>query len=109
MTGKPFLNQRPGVMRRLGSFSFLARRSEIVTMNTFAVEPIWVPLPPIPTPMARPHHNGVTLMPTVSMLRMMGIMAAVKGMLSMAADMMAPTHIRMMVATSRSCCTNGVI
>ncbi|MBA1331647.1 hypothetical protein QQ73_11070, partial [Candidatus Endoriftia persephone str. Guaymas] len=44
-----------------------ARRSEMVTIKTLAVEPRWVPLPPMPTPTARDHHRGATLMPWDSM------------------------------------------
>ena len=40
----------------------------------------------MPTPMARLHQSTVTFIPCASMLRIIGIMAAVKGMLSMAAE-----------------------
>ena len=107
ITGVPLRNQSPGVMARLGSPSSFARRSEIVTINTLAVEPKCVPLPPMPTPIASAHHNGVTLMPCVSNPRIIGIIAAVNGILSIAADMTAEPHISMIAATIRSETTYG--
>ena len=35
-------------------------------MYTFAVEPIWVPFPPMPTPNARHQHNAAIFTPTDS-------------------------------------------
>ena len=64
-----------------------------MTIYTFAVEPIWVPLPPIPTPIARHQHKAAIFTPTVSNEAIIGIIAAVKGMISIAADMMSATHI----------------
>ena len=63
-------------------------------MKTFAVDPRCVPLPPMPTPTASAHHSGVTLTPCVSMPRMIGIMAAVNGMLSIAAEKIASEMTR---------------
>ena len=59
----------------------------------------------MPTPAANPHHRGVTLIPCASIPRMIGIMAAVKGILSIAADITADTHIKIRVALSRSLST----
>ena len=65
-------------------------------MYTLAVDPICVPFPPIPTPIARHQHNAAILTPTVSNEAMIGIIAAVKGILSIAADITADTHINAM-------------
>ena len=56
----------------------------------------------MPTPAARAHHNGATCIPCASMPSKMGIMAAVNGMLSMAAESTAATQRRTMVATNKS-------
>ena len=59
--------------------------------------------------MDNPHHNGVTLMPFDSMLRMIGIIAAVNGMLSITAERNAAIHMSTKVAVSRSRSTKGVM
>ena len=102
MTGRPFFIHIAGVIAISGFPVSRARRSEIVTIYTFAVEPICVPFPPIPTPIASDHHNGETLIPCVSRPRIIGIIAAVKGMLSMAAESTADTHISIMDASNKS-------
>ena len=102
IAGVPFLNHSPGVMRMLSSPLSFARRSDSVTMKTFAVEPRWVPLPPMPTPIASDHHSGETLMPCCSIPRMMGTIAAVNGILSIIADRIAALHINIIEANSRS-------
>ena len=52
-----------------------------------------------PTPIASPHQSGVTLMPAATPCsRMIGIIAAVNGMLSIAAERTAATHISTIVA-----------
>ena len=104
ITGSPLRNHSPGVIARLGSPASLAIFSEMETMKTLAVEPRCVPLPPMPTPAARPQRSGVTLMPWASILTSMGSMAAVNGMLSMAAERIAETHISIKVAISKSLC-----
>ena len=98
ITGKPIFAHSKGVIANSGLPSFLARRSETVTMYTLAVDPICVPLPPIPTPNAKAHHKEYISTPEASMASSIGIIAAVKGMLSIAADITAATHINTIVA-----------
>ncbi len=62
----------------------------------------------MPTPKANAHHKGVMSMPCASKERRIGIMAAVKGILSIAADIKAATHMRTIVARSRSCSTKPI-
>ena len=52
-----------------------------------------MPLPPIPTPIAKLHQSGVTFTPCDSKPRSMGTIAAVKGILSIKADNIAAAHI----------------
>ena len=87
----------------------LASLSETVTIKTFAVEPMCVPFPPIPTPSARHHHSAAAFTPCASSDIMMGIIAAVNGMLSIAADIIAATHMRMMHASKKSSFTKGMM
>ena len=63
ITGKPFFAHMSGVIAMLLSPVSLASLSETVTINTFAVEPMCVPLPPIPTPNARHHQSAAAFMP----------------------------------------------
>ena len=50
----------------------------MVTINTFAVDPICVPLPPMPTPSAKAHNNGVCKAGS-PIEAIIGIIAAVNG------------------------------
>ena len=71
-------------------------RSLIATAITLALEPIGVALPPKPAPIARAHSKGSGLSsPLLAsvMLKITGIIAAVKGMLSIKALAMAETQI----------------
>ncbi|SMG66964.1 hypothetical protein BMETH_796_0 [methanotrophic bacterial endosymbiont of Bathymodiolus sp.] len=61
----------------------------------------------MPTPIARLHQRGVTLIPCASKPSMIGTMAAVKGILSIKADKTAATHINTILATSKSDSTKG--
>ena len=75
-------------------------RSAIATVMTLALEPIGVAFPPKPAPIASAQNNGAVesspLLASV-MLTMTGIIAAVKGMLSMIALEIAETQ---MIATA---------
>ena len=107
ITGKPFFAHLRGVIARSGFPVVFASFSETVTMYTLAVEPMCVPLPPIPTPIARHQHQAAIFTPTDSKEAMIGIMAAVNGILSMAADITAATHIKaMQVNIKFSCITS---
>ena len=101
ITGKPFCAHLRGVIAISGLPVVFASFSETVTIYTFAVEPIWVPLPPIPTPIARHQHNAAIFTPIASNDAMIGIMAAVNGILSIAADIIAATHISPMQVTKK--------
>ena len=63
ITGRPFLAHINGVIAMLLSPVSLASLSDTVTMKTLAVEPIWVPLPPMQTPSAKHHHNAAAFTP----------------------------------------------
>ena len=99
ITGRPFFAHLRGVIAMSGLPVVLASFSETVTIYTFAVEPIWVPLPPMPTPIARHQHNAAIFTPIASNDAMIGIIAAVNGILSIAADIIAATHISAMQVT----------
>ena len=68
-----------------------------------------MPFPPIPTPIARHQHNAAIFTPTVSSEAIIGIIAAVNGILSIAADITAATHIKaIQVIIKFSCITSPV-
>ena len=75
--------------------------------ETFLTKPLAALAIAMPTPTARAHQSGVTFTPCVSIPMMIGIIAAVNGMLSIAAENTADAHIRTRQAVSRSACTNG--
>ena len=88
ITGKPTLIHSLVVIG-------LGPRSLIETVMTLALEPIGVAFPPNPAPIARAQNSGaMSMLGSASpMATITGIIAAVKGILSMIALAMAETQM----------------